>query len=122
MHTHFYFFIFLFFYIFLRLVQLILYGLKLVTSSEQYQVACLHDSARLLQKQTNCKSKIHCYSSMKYKATEKNEGTYLMHGDEVEDDGNGVLWSMLLFFFSGFRVLILRFFLPRPLSLLRCCC
>jgi hypothetical protein len=59
---------------------------------------------------------------MKYKATEKNEGTYLMRGDEVEDDGNGVLWSMLLFFFSGFRVLILWFFLPRPLSLLRCCC
>jgi hypothetical protein len=23
-----------------------------------------------------------------------------MRGDEVEDDGNGVLWSMLLFFFS----------------------
>jgi len=52
---------------------------------------------------------------MKYKATEKNEGTYLMREDEVEDNGNGVLWSMLLFFFSGFRVLILCFFLPRPL-------
>jgi len=52
---------------------------------------------------------------MKYKATEKNEGTYLMREDEVEDNGNGVLWSMLLFFFSGFRVLILWFFLPRPL-------
>uniref|UniRef100_A0A3N7I6V4 Uncharacterized protein n=1 Tax=Populus trichocarpa TaxID=3694 RepID=A0A3N7I6V4_POPTR len=24
---------------------------------------------------------------MKYKATEKNKGTYLMRGDEVEDEG-----------------------------------
>jgi hypothetical protein len=48
----------------------------------------------------NYNAKATVAKQMKFKATEKNEGTYLMRGDEVEDDGNGVLWSMLLFFFS----------------------
>jgi hypothetical protein len=50
---------------------------------------------------------------MKYKATEKNEGTYLMRGDEVENEGNGLVnASVFLLWFSGPYSL----FFPSPAS------